>query len=107
MVSTKQLISASSLFSIVYLPELVYWNKKKTINGTGMNFMFILFLSFVAASNNVNLTVHRNKMQRSSSVSVGPSTPIAQRGGITLPLPVDVSEFYAVKLETKATANIE
>lgn len=40
-------------------------------------------------------------MQRSSSVSVGPSTPIAQRGGITLPVPVDVST-RARENETKA-----
>lgn len=30
-------------------------------------------------------------MQRSSSISAGPLTPLAQRGGITAPLPVDVS----------------
>lgn len=46
----------------------------------------------------VELTVQRNyKMQRSSSVSAGPLTPLAQRGGITAPLPVDVSTFDVYK----------
>lgn len=45
------------------------------------------------ASNTVELTVQRNyKLQpkRPSSVTVGPTTPVAQRGGITAPVPVDV-----------------
>lgn len=41
----------------------------------------------------VILTVSRvhTKMQRSSSISVGTPTPLAQRAPITAPLPVDVS----------------
>lgn len=65
-----------------------------------LNCFFLLSFVFTE-SGTVSLTVHRtnsNKMQRSTSVSVGPSTPIAQRGGITLPLPVDVSETHAVEL---------
>lgn len=51
------------------------------------------FGSFISDKSPVILTVSRvqNKMQRSSSISVGASTPLAQRGGITAPLPVDVS----------------
>lgn len=48
----------------------------------------------ITASTTVELTVQRNyKMQpkRPSSVTVGPTTPVAQRGGITAPVPVDVS----------------
>lgn len=47
------------------------------------------------ASATVELTVQRgHKMQRPSSISVGPSTPLAQRGGITAPIPVDVSLYF-------------
>lgn len=51
------------------------------------------FVFVSIASANVELTVQRNnyKMPRPSSVSVSPSTPLAQRGGITGPKPVDVS----------------
>lgn len=58
-----------------------------------MNFIYVLInLLKFSASATVELTVQRNyKMQqRPSSVSVGPSTPLAQRGGITGPKPVDV-----------------
>lgn len=53
---------------------------------------FLLFFVVVIASANVELTVQRNnyKMPRPSSVTVSPSTPLAQRGGITGPKPVDV-----------------
>lgn len=49
---------------------------------------------YISACATVELTVQRNyKMQRSSSISAGPLTPLAQRGGITAPLPVDVSIY--------------
>lgn len=53
---------------------------------------YLLFNKFSDKSP-VVLTVSRvqNKMQRSPSISVGTGTPLAQRGGITAPQPVDVS----------------
>lgn len=59
--------------------------------------MFFNTYNFPACAT-VELTVQRNyKMQRSSSVSSGPLTPLAQRGGITAPVPVDVSIFWQAK----------
>ncbi|XP_055694236.1 uncharacterized protein LOC129796382 isoform X3 [Lutzomyia longipalpis] len=52
----------------------------------------------------VELTVQRgHKMQRPSSISMGPSTPLAQRGGITAPIPVDqhkMREMEFSKIQT-------
>lgn len=66
--------------------------------------LFVFFLSCFCTIDRshidkspVILTVSRvqNKMQRSSSISVGTPTPtLAQRGGITAPLPVDVRLLY-------------
>lgn len=65
------------------------------------NLFYLLFLSSHTDKSPVILTVSRvqNKMQRSSSISVGTPTPtLAQRGGITAPLPVDVRPFYSQNL---------
>lgn len=60
-----------------------------------LRFNIFIYTNFLASAT-VELTVQRNyKMQqRPSSVSVGPSTPLAQRGGITGPKPVDVWSQY-------------
>lgn len=53
------------------------------------------FIHAHTASEIVELTVQRGqKMQRPTSITSGvsPSTPLAQRGSITAPLPVDVSK---------------
>lgn len=58
-----------------------------------MDLFFIYkFLIILTVKSPVILTVSRPhiKMQRSSSISVGTPTPLAQRGGITAPFPVDV-----------------
>lgn len=58
-----------------------------------MDLFFIYkFLIQFTVKSPVILTVSRPhiKMQRSSSISVGTPTPLAQRGGITAPFPVDV-----------------
>lgn len=58
-----------------------------------MDLFFIYkFLIKLTVKSPVILTVSRPhiKMQRSSSISVGTPTPLAQRGGITAPFPVDV-----------------
>ncbi|KAJ6646300.1 Rho guanine nucleotide exchange factor 11 [Pseudolycoriella hygida] len=62
----------------------------------------------MSASATVELTVQRNyKMQqRPSSISVGPSTPLAQRGGITGPKPVDSATSHDVKMTKIQTLHL-
>ncbi|GAB0090164.1 uncharacterized protein DMENIID0001_048560 [Sergentomyia squamirostris] len=61
------------------------------VNGTPVRFSTHTdVVKLIKSSATVELTVQRgHKMQRPSSISVGPSTPLAQRGGITAPIPVD------------------
>ncbi|XP_055694238.1 rho guanine nucleotide exchange factor 11 isoform X5 [Lutzomyia longipalpis] len=75
------------------------------VNGTPVRYSTHTdVVKLIKSSATVELTVQRgHKMQRPSSISMGPSTPLAQRGGITAPIPVDqhkMREMEFSKIQT-------
>ncbi|XP_037025462.1 rho guanine nucleotide exchange factor 11 isoform X3 [Bradysia coprophila] len=79
------------------------------VNGTNVRYStHTNVVQLIKSSATVELTVQRNyKMQqRPSSISVGPSTPLAQRGGITGPKPVDSATSHDVKMTKIQTLHL-
>ncbi|XP_055706174.1 rho guanine nucleotide exchange factor 12 isoform X6 [Phlebotomus papatasi] len=78
------------------------------VNGTPVRYSTHTdVVKLIKSSATVELTVQRgHKMQRPSSISVGPSTPLAQRGGITAPIPVDQHKMREMEFSKMQTLRL-
>ncbi|XP_059622198.1 uncharacterized protein LOC132265518 [Phlebotomus argentipes] len=78
------------------------------VNGTPVRYSTHTdVVKLIKSSATVELTIQRgNKMQRPSSISVGPSTPLAQRGGITAPIPVDQHKMREMEFSKMQTLRL-